>query len=138
MRFISRLCALAVIVCLAGCKQHPYDVVAVSGVVTINGKPVKDVRVAFQPTDTTKLNPGPGSIGVTDAEGRYTLKAVGLKTEGAVVGEHAITFAYMWEGTDEPKPADAGPPIPGKYKKQPLKFTVPESGTKEANFDLTP
>src|SRR4030095_940997 len=85
MRFISRLCALAVIVCLAGCKSHPYDVVAVSGVVTINGKPVKDVRVAFQPTDTTKLNPGPGSIGVTDQDGRYTLKAIGLGTNGAVV-----------------------------------------------------
>jgi hypothetical protein len=138
MRFFSPCALAAAVVCLAGCKSHPYDVVDVSGVVTINGKPVKDIRVAFQPTDTTKLNPGPGSVGVTDQEGRYTLKATGLGTNGAVVGEHAISFAYIWEGTDQPKPPDAGPPIPGKYRKQPIKFTVPTSGTREANFDLTP
>lgn len=137
MRFIS-LCVVVAIVCFTGCKSHPYDVVSVSGVVTINGKPVKDVRVAFQPTDMTKLNPGPGSVGITDEEGRYSLKAIGLGTNGAVVGEHTVMFSYVWEGTDDPKPADAGPPIPGKYRKQPIKFNVPESGTQEANFDLTP
>jgi hypothetical protein len=126
------------IVVLAGCTSHPYDVVSVSGIVRINGKPVKDIRVGFQPTDTTKLNPGPGSIGVTDADGRYTLRAIGLGVEGAVVGEHEISFAYIWEGTDEPKPADAGPPIPGKYKKQPIKFEVTSNGTSEANFELSP
>src|SRR5262249_49789958 len=108
MRFVSPYALAAVLICLAGCKSHPYDVVSVSVVVPINGKPVKDVRVGFQPTDTTKLNPGPGSVGITDAEGRYTLKAIGLNTNGAVVGEHTVMFSYVWEGTDEPKPADAG------------------------------
>src|SRR5262245_13072161 len=137
------LLALAALVALgAGCSKPPYDVALVSGQVTLDGKPVANVAVMFQPVATQgNNNPGPGSTGVTDADGRYTLKLIGKETNGAVVGKHKVRITNFSPPTDDdekkprPKPAV---PIPARYNDlKGMDFEVTASGTDAADFKLT-
>ncbi len=77
---------------ITGCS--PSDMVPVSGVVTVDGKPVPGLTVTFFPEPTEGNNaPGPFSTGVTDEAGKYTLtnrKGV----PGAMVWRHAVSFEY--------------------------------------------
>src|SRR5262249_54064491 len=79
------------VVAFAGCNSEPYRVAPVTGRVTLDGKPVPQLAVMFQPVATDgNTNPGPGSYGVTDADGRYSMKLVGKETPGAVIGKHKV------------------------------------------------
>lgn len=90
-RSYSLLCLICLI-CAAGCGQS--GLAPVSGVVTVNGKPMKNVRVVYAPMSTGESSiVGPPSLGVTDDEGRYTLKTRN-GDYGAVVGRHSVTFNY--------------------------------------------
>jgi hypothetical protein len=76
----------------AGCKGE-YDTAPVSGQVTLNGKPVAKVAVMFQPVAPPgNINPGPGSYGITDEDGRYSLTVIGKETKGGVIGKHKVRF----------------------------------------------
>jgi hypothetical protein len=130
---------VAAIGCGAGGKVAP-----VSGVVTLNGKPVADVAVTFQPVviDTNNA-PGPSAVGVTGPDGRYTAKPITGEGQGATVGKNQIRFsAYV--------PPDPDPNYDGPAKKKPsvqipsryysdskIEFDVPPKGSSVANFELT-
>jgi hypothetical protein len=140
---MSIVAALAVLP--AGCSKGPGDIVDVSGRVTINGNPVEKVGVVFQPIKTDgNNNPGTGSWGVTDKDGRYTLKLQSKDQKaGAVVGKHKVMFENYKEPDDpsddrpnkiRPKPAVAIPP--DFYFHPKFEFDVPSSGTDKADFDL--
>ena len=43
-----------------------------------------------QPIATNSPNPGPGSFGRTDAEGRFELELVKPAIRGAIIGEHRV------------------------------------------------
>jgi hypothetical protein len=142
---VSRLSLLAALLVLAGCSKGPYDVAPVSGRVTLNGQPVANVAVMFQPMAAGgNYNPGPGSYGITDADGRYTLKLIGKETAGAVVGKHKVRIENY---TDPGDPSDDRPrkavkhanPIPLKYNQGEaiLDFDVPAGGTDKADWPLT-
>ncbi|HJZ53840.1 MAG TPA: carboxypeptidase-like regulatory domain-containing protein [Gemmataceae bacterium] len=134
----------AVAVVAAGCGKGEYETASVSGRVTLNGQPVAKVAVMFQPiAPEGNLNPGPGSYGVTDSDGRYTLKLIGKETSGAVVGKHKVRIEVYTDPGDssDDRPRKWVKPavqIPTKYNqdKAILEFEVPASGTDEANFDL--
>jgi hypothetical protein len=138
---------VALILFVAGCSSEPYKIAPVSGVVTVDGKPVPKAAVMFQPIATEgHLNPGPGSFGITDSEGRYTLELVGKKTRGVVVGKHKVRIEnYNEPGDptdDRPRPrVKAAIPIPPKYNvldpKLQIEFEVPSGGTDKADFALT-
>jgi hypothetical protein len=143
---LRRITLLAVLATLAaGCSKKPYDVAPVSGQVTLDGQPVPRVSVMFQPVATPgNYNPGPGSYGITDENGRYTLKLIGKETPGAVIGKHKVRFdPYTDPGNtkiDRPQPRPkTAIQIPIKYNRQDalLEFDVPASGTDSANFPLT-
>ena len=68
-----------------GCGGSDLDVAPVEGIVTLDGKPVGQAGIIFQP----KL--GPVSTGVTDAEGHFRLMTG--KVDGALVGEHRIVVS---------------------------------------------
>ncbi len=131
----------AVGLAVLGCgKGGGYQVVPVSGTVTIDGKPVANIAVVFQPIASGKTEPGPGSTGVTDAQGKYTLTVTSAqKQPGAVVGKHRVTFASQAgaradsDDTVTPQSAD---PVPAKYRETPLEFAVPSGGTDKADFKL--
>jgi len=136
-----RIAALSLL--LAGCSSE-YQVASVSGRVTVDGKPVERAAVMFQPVAPPgNPNPGPGSYGISDADGRYTLKLIGKESAGAVVGKHKVRIEnYTDPGDptdDRPRPrAKPAIPIPSKYNRidSLLEFDVPSKGTEQADFDL--
>jgi hypothetical protein len=131
--------ALAAVV---GCGRS--DIVSVSGVVKLDGKPYPNAVVSFQPLGTKdNPNPGRGSAGVTDAQGRYALTYDGVKP-GALVGKHRVRiFTQFKDGPGEGEaPARGGAgrsvePIPVEWNEFSKKdFDVPAGGTETANFDI--
>src|SRR4051812_5963467 len=88
--------AVAALALLAGCSGGGRKIVPVSGTVTINGQPARNVIVTFQPLEEkADENPGRGSSAVTDENGRYTLVYDGEKP-GALTGKHRIRISPQW------------------------------------------
>ena len=58
----------------------------VIGTITLDGKPLADVTVMFQPEN------GRASTGLTDAEGKYELTFTEV-AKGAKVGPHKVSFS---------------------------------------------
>lgn len=115
--------------------------VPVSGQVTLNGEPLADAYVTFQPMGgPTNPEPGPGSHGKTDAEGRFTLLVVGDGRTGAVVGRHSVSIsAYTGEIPEptEERVQKVENKVPERYNAETtLRIEVPAGGTTGANFEL--
>lgn len=71
--------------CPAGCAQKSsVSLAPVSGMVTLDGKPLPNVMVSFHP-DTGER----AGYGMTDATGRYEIRYTGTKM-GAPVGHHLV------------------------------------------------
>lgn len=147
---MRRVCSAAVFlpvaVALCGCGGGP-KVVPVSGRVTMNGNPLPNAVVVFQPMASSRgTDPGPGSVGVTDADGRFTLYSQLDKSQpGAVVGKHRVRISPTEGGpagdadaTNPTKQKQAGgKKIPVRYNvESDLTQDVPEGGTNSANFEL--
>jgi hypothetical protein len=136
MRRIACLLLLAALPA-AGCGKSS-KIVPVSGRVTLDGRPLAEARINFQPQGDA-LEPGPGSFALTDANGEYTLELVGGGGKGAYVGTHRV---FITKSTNQPNPEDdrarAGPNlVPPKYNLQSeLTCDVPSGGRTDANFDL--
>jgi hypothetical protein len=109
----------------------------VSGTVTLNGAPLANARVLFQPD--AKGNPGPPSSGETDAAGTFTLTFPDGK-EGAVVGKHnvIVTTRKMApsEANSDVEVEVAPEQVPDAYRATPPTFEVPKAGTEEAEIKL--
>jgi hypothetical protein len=125
--------ALTLAATVAGCGGS--SIVPVSGVVKVDGTPYKDAVVTFQPFGTKdNPNPGRGSSGVTDAQGRFTLIYDGERP-GALVGMHRVRiftdFKVLSKGTQRAER------IPMEWHEKSEKtFVVPDSGTDQANFAI--
>ncbi len=123
----------------AGCGG-PYKTAPVSGRVTLNGKPLANAAVLFQPVATEGNNePGPGSSGVTDADGRYSLTLIGNRGKGAVIGKHKVRITKMGQESDpsDDRPQPFKQPLSRRNRGKQLEIEVPPGGTDSANFDLT-
>lgn len=139
-RWPAVLCSLSMVLAcaLSGCGGGAsYELVPVSGRVTLDGQPLANARVNFQPT-RDQTDTGPGSSGVTDAEGKYVLSVAGeTETAGAVPGKHMVTISANAGG--EPA-SDAAPAadrsLPPQASNGSLTFDVPAEGTDQANFEL--
>jgi hypothetical protein len=121
----------------AGCGGSKVGLV--SGKVTLDGKPLANARVNFQPIGDT-VHTGVGSFGKADDHGEYTLNLIDGSAPGAMVGKHRVAISAY----DESKAADPnddrrkGPPdrVPLRYNVQTeLTFEV-KPGPNTANFDL--
>jgi len=140
------LLALVVI----GCNDGRPKFVPVSGRVLVDGKPVANLMVTFQPIATEQnKDPGPGSAGITDADGRFTLKVSSQQysSNGAVVGKHKVRIGTILPGEGQATDPSIGSPddaplagrelIPPQYNQDTiLTFEVPPKGTDQANFDI--
>lgn len=125
----AAICAAAALV-TTGCGRAEYELARVSGRVTLDGKPLAEVRVTFQPKSKgeKEVNPGPGSYAITDEEGRFELRVGAPKSEGAVVGMHSVRFKH---------PEASKYRFPYSGRNEGMEFEVPPEGTDEANFDFT-
>jgi hypothetical protein len=87
---VWRACLLlfaSVLLTATACNSNP-QLAEVSGVVTLNGKPMPEALVEFLP-DPAKGTHGPRASGTTDGEGRFRLVRDN-EQDGAVVGFHRV------------------------------------------------
>jgi hypothetical protein len=99
------LCSVALVL---GCGERR-NLGTVSGRITLDGQPLADAKVNFQPVGDTR-NPGIGSFGQTNANGEYTLTLIDEKAQGAIVGMHRVMIikragAAKGDQVDDKKPA---------------------------------
>jgi hypothetical protein len=124
----------------AGCDQPAYQLVPVSGSVTLDGVPLADGVVNFQPTGQSGKKAAPGSVGRTDSAGKYQLTTVNDEP-GASLGRHKVKI-YSYSPESAPVgDSDTGPSqerVPERYNyRTQLTFEVPDGGTDQADFELT-
>lgn len=119
----------------AGCGGSRYDFVDVTGVVTLDGKPLEGATVKFQPQGG-----GAMSYGVTDGSGRYELET--MKGErGTIVATHTVSVSKT-SGTADASSDEAQPTpkqlIPPRYNtKSELAYEVKAGSNQPADFALT-
>src|SRR5262245_47952883 len=130
------ICALA-----AGCSG---GLVPVSGIVTVDDKPLVGGSVTFHPLDLTETKASWGeAYGRTDAEGRYTLRQVLGDRPGAGPGKYRVSITSGTAKVPDPLSNELPPPgttepIPPRYNAHSeLTLDVPPSGTDQANFKLS-
>ncbi len=127
------VCSVAV--GMVGCGKGP-SLAPVSGRVTMDGMPLADAHITFQPVgDPQNPYPGPASYGVTDSQGNYTLRLIDSDRPGAIVGKHQVTITPK-ESAVSRSDADYYQELPPSKKPQTVEFEVPVGGTDRANFDL--
>jgi len=83
-----------VFLCLAGCggsTEKVVKLVPVTGLVTLDGKPLPGAAVLFRPQAGT---PGDGGFGTTDDEGRYSLQHRSQKP-GIELGSYTVAFSKV-------------------------------------------
>jgi hypothetical protein len=114
-------------VCLAAGCGGGRELGTVSGRITLDGKPLPDARVNFQPVGDMK-NPGIGSFGKTNANGEYSLTLIDESATGAVVGKHRVMIKAVTGGAGDPtddKRRAGGDLVPPEYNiKSTLTFDV--------------
>ncbi len=117
---------------LAGCNTSEFALAPVSGTVTVDGQPLKNGYIGFDPiAKEGSINAGRPSEAQTDEEGNFTLKTVD-DVPGAVVATHKV-----WIKT-KPRTSLGPDKIPAKFNMNTeLKYEVPSGGTSDANFDIT-
>jgi hypothetical protein len=131
---------LCILLFAAGCGGPPYRVQPVSGTVTLDGRPLADARVSFEPRrEGEAFVAGPGSYGKTDGAGRYQLRTLEGQ-RGAVVATHDVTIS-TYQGKADPasdEPTVITPEkVPARYfELGSLTFTVPAAGSDTADFQL--
>src|SRR5262245_27835102 len=102
-RSISRvvlLCGLLVPAAAGGgCQRGSmWNLAPVEGTVTKGGRPLADIRVVFW-ADVEAGTQGPGTFGVTDAAGHYTLRTH-AGDAGAAVGRYRVCLHVPQRGED--------------------------------------
>jgi hypothetical protein len=132
-----RFVLIGLLLGVTGCGGAKYA--PVSGRVLLDGKPVANATVVFTP-DAEK-NPGPGSKGKTDKDGRFTLETMTGDQKGALVGVHKVSIT-AYEGDEIPDSSGQG-----RFAKRivgddynsntKLTFEVKPGGTTDANFEVS-
>jgi hypothetical protein len=135
--------ACALLLPAVGCDSKA-KFVPVSGKVTLDGKPLANATVSFQPVAKPgAVDAGAGSTGKTNVNGEFTLMAA-TGQKGAIVGKHRVMITKVEEqvGTGDERPPRGGWPqqdqVPARYNTESKEtFDVPSGGTTTASFVLT-
>jgi hypothetical protein len=119
---MKRVIAIAVVVLTtAGCGSSP--VVPIWGRVTLDGRPLPNAIVYFQPIGDHKPNAGMGSAAKTDLDGHYTLRQIQPDRPGAVVSRHRVTIRAAPESG-----AKEDAPLKNPFPKYEQEIEVPPGG----------
>ncbi len=122
-----------------GCDSSKHQLAPVSGIVTLDGEPLSDGVVNFQPMAGKNVNVGPGSNARTDEQGRFVMNTIDDQP-GAIVGKHRVRIYSFSPESPRVDDTDSEPPserVPHRYNyRSKLTFDVPAEGTSEANFEL--
>jgi hypothetical protein len=124
--------AIALMCSLAGCNSEKLPGLGtVTGTVTMDGKPVPDAMISFEPT-----TPGmSAALGKTEANGNYELY-YSRGHKGAPLGENIVKITTFGETGDEDNRQVRKETVPTKYNvKSELKADV-KRGSNKFDFDL--
>ena len=116
---------------LTGCGSDGPERGVVTGRVTLNGEPLENADIEFQPDE------GSPSYGMTDGKGWYDLMYTRDK-RGAMVGEHTVRITTSTTDTDV-RGNDVAIPqrVPPKYNAQSELLREVKPGRNKFNFELT-
>lgn len=133
------------ITCLGCGGSDLPDLGSVQGVVTMDGNPLGNVRVSFQPEE------GRGSSGTTDASGKYEL-VYRTNEPGALLGNHKVSITTVRDEAEEaeaivPLSDDDSAPrqkpvrkfketVPAKYNAKTELTAEVKSGSNTIDFEL--
>ncbi len=143
--WVATFClAVACPLLVTGCGGEKRNSADVTGKVTLNGAPVSDVVVLFQPVgsgNSKDVEAGMGSYGKTDRDGNFTMMFSDDDREGAIIGEHTVTIMEQTpEGEEDNDAGGIGEQmasrIPPQWGNASKKYTVNE-GDNEATFELS-
>lgn len=134
-RWMSWVAGVVLVMAGAGCGgSAPVLLTAVSGTVTLDGKPLSGARIMFVPisSDPSSAKEAlPPSSGFTDDEGRYTV-ATFQGQAGAAAGDHRVVVSKMATPDGKPLTSDIkDPALLG-----PIKETVPHKYSDPAGSEL--
>ena len=132
---LGRLLIGCAVLLVVGCGKP--KLAEVSGTVKLDGKPLADASVSFQPIGDGTLNPGAGSYAKTDANGHYVLTQMG-GAKGALVGMHKVEISKTTNANpDDDRSRPTPEKVPARYNtKSELTCEVLPGGRDDANFDL--
>lgn len=125
--------------CLAfvasGCSSDRLPLGQVSGTVTLDGVPLENAFLEFQPTN------GRSSLGITDSAGHYNLN-YDNENKGALIGSHKIFITTQLESkpvgeSGEPAVVGRKELLPSRYHSNSELTADVKSGKNAINFDLT-
>lgn len=136
---MARTLFLGTLVLFAGCASESYSTAPVSGTVTLDGEPLANASVGFEPIRQGQdIVAGYGSYGETDENGNFTLKTLHGQ-DGAIVGKHRVSIRTVSGemGPDGETVMTSEERLPPRYNSDTeLTFEVPPEGSDAANFDL--
>jgi hypothetical protein len=128
--------ALAAVVVAPGCRDsNPQNRQAVSGMVTLDGKPLEQGMIVFQPQEQQGT-----SGGAAVSKGKYSIP----RLQGLAEGKYRVEIRASEKGagmSDAPTPGMPKPPgkelIPAEYNSKSDKtVTVTAKGPNEFKFDI--
>ncbi|QDV66796.1 hypothetical protein Poly24_04840 [Rosistilla carotiformis] len=103
----------------------------VEGIVTMDGAPLANVSIIFQPQDDPNAR---ASMGVSDEQGHYSL-SYHTDKQGALIGSHKVSVTTP---TDAPDPSgQAKEPIPAKYNSKTELVVEVTAGSNDILLELT-
>ncbi|QDT64012.1 transthyretin-like family protein [Calycomorphotria hydatis] len=109
---VSLVLSTLITCALSGCGSDTPPLEQVTGIVTLDGKPVEGAIVRFHP------ELGRVSIGVTNEEGVYELRYTS-NASGSLIGKHDVTISKHLPDPNAVTNEDNEPPtveiIPSKY-----------------------
>jgi hypothetical protein len=119
----------SVALAVAGCGRSGPGLAGVTGVVTLNGKPLPGALVEFQPPG------GSPSEGITNREGAYRLKFSHGK-HGAMIGTHTVRINTDRGDEDESGEAIVEEVVPARYNRQSELTAEVKPGNNAIDFSL--
>ncbi len=103
----------------------------VEGTVTMDGQPLPNVSIVFQPQDDPKAR---ASMALSDEQGHYSLSYHADK-QGALIGPHKVSVTTP---SDAPDPSgQAKEPIPAKYNSKSELVVEVQAGSNDIPLELT-
>ncbi len=127
LHFLRGVAILAGIV-VAGCSEarDPSlpDLTPVSGMITLDGKPLANTTISFVPTGGTR---GTSAGGATTPDGKYTLSSI-HNGKGAAEGDFKVIISKLKrkDGSDFPLDSPEGPMDAGADESLPPEYSDPE------------
>jgi len=113
-----------------GCGVGGPPLGTVTGMVTLDGKPLAGVSVQFDPGHIRPAS------GVTDNEGRYSLSFL-PGTEGAPLGKNTVRiYPQTTDSAGDDLPDSQIVPIPARYNEKSELWVEVTAGVNSFDFDL--